>query len=463
MAPGLLSSLSGLAAGPDHAATVIVMKFGGTSLADAERIRAVEEIVRGRAAGQKVVVVVSAQAGVTNDLRDLAHRAVKETVRTTGVRKRYRELLGDLGLDVDLLADDVEELRALLKGISLVGDLTPRSLDRMMSFGERFSSRVVAATLEKAGLRAQACLSYELGLVTDSAYGCAQVLESSYDEVPKRLGPMLDGGVLPVVTGFIAKDAEGYVTTVGRGGSDYTAAILGRALGAREIELWTDVDGVMTADPRMVDSARSLESMSFAEASELAYYGAKVIHPATIQPAIKADIPIRVLNTYEPDSPGTLILRKIENGGSGPRSIATKGGITLVHVTSMRMLLQPGFMARLFQLFETHGVVIDMISTSEVSVTLTTDTDLNLEGARQELATFAEVRVEPDKAILCLVGEGLRDADDLLPRVFETLRGEKIPVRMVSVGASRINVSLLVDAAHEGAAVRALHREFFGS
>jgi aspartate kinase len=201
--------------------------------------------------------------------------------------------------------------------------------------------------------------------------------------------------------------------------------------------------------------------MSFSEAAELAYYGAKVIHPATIQPAVRKDIPIRVLNTMRPEHPGTLVLRE-SAASSGVRSIASKAGISAVHVTSLRMLLQHGFMRRMFEVFERHEVVIDMISTSEVSVSVTTDNPRNLPAVESDLRAFSEVRLEHDKAILCLVGEGLRDAPDVLARVFATLQRESVPVRMVSVGASRINVSLLVDRADEKRAVKALHLEFFG-
>src|SRR6185295_14014232 len=255
---------------------------------------------------------------------------------------------------------------------------------------------------------------------------------------------------------------DGFLTTLGRGGSDYSAAIFGAALAAEEIEIWTDVDGVMSADPRIVPAAKSIERMSFTEAAELAYYGAKVIHPATIQPAVAKNIGIRVLNTFRPKSPGTLILREVEGAAPGVRSIASKTGITTIHVTSLRMLLQHGFMARLFQVFERHQVVIDMVSTSEVSVSVTTDNAGDLPSLEKDLRAFAEVRVETGRSILCLVGDRLRDLPEVMERVFGTLRRESIPVRMVSVGASRTNVSLVVDQTDAARAVQALHRELYG-
>ena len=449
---------------------MLVMKFGGTSVGDAARIRDVIEIVRGRLARQPVVVV-SAQSGVTNDLISLAESAAKGETSATALRARLERLVAELSLPPDIVEEELDELDALLRGVTLVGELTPRSLDRMMSFGERCSARIVAAAMTNAGIPAAPHMAYEVGLLTDSGYGSAVVDPSTYDAIPMFLDPALSfwsfsatgvqTGEVPVITGFIARDKDGFLTTLGRGGSDYSAAIFGAALAAEEIEIWTDVDGVMSADPRIVPGAASLDTMSFAEAAELAYYGAKVIHPATIQPAVAKNIPIRVLNTFRPQSKGTLILASVEGVKPGARSIASKSGITTIHVTSHRMLLQHGFMARLFQVFERHRVVIDMVSTSEVSVSVTTDNPRDIDALTADLRAFAEVRVEAGRSILCLVGDRLHDLPDVMERVFGTLREASIPVRMVSVGASRINVSLVVDQADAARAVQALHREFF--
>jgi aspartate kinase len=441
---------------------MLVMKFGGTSVGDAARIRDVIEIVRGRLA-RRPVVVVSAQSGVTNELIALAESAAKGETPAAALRARFDKLLADLALPADLVEEELDELDALLKGITLVGDLTPRSLDRMMSFGERCSARIVAAAMTKAGIPSAPHMAYDVGLLTDSNYGAAAVEPSTWEDIPRLLGPRVAKGETAVVTGFIARDKDGFLTTLGRGGSDYSAAIFGAALAAEEIEIWTDVDGVMSADPRAVPAATSLDTMSFAEAAELAYYGAKVIHPATIQPAVAKNIPIRVLNTFRPQSKGTLILASVADVKLGVRSIASKSGITTIHVTSHRMLLQHGFMARLFQVFERHRVVIDMVSTSEVSVSVTTDNPRDLEALTADLRAFAEVRVEAGRSILCLVGDRLHDLPEVMERIFRTLREASIPVRMVSVGASRINVSLVVDQPHATNAVKALHRAFFGA
>jgi len=434
------------------------MKFGGTSVADAVRIRTVIALVRERL-DRRPVVVASAHAGVTNLLIDLAHRALKGGAAATEVRDRHRAILESLDLPRDMLQEDLDDLRSLLKGIALVGELTPRSLDCIMSFGERLSARVLAAAMSAADLPAVACNAYDLGLVTDSRFGAAHPLESCYADLGQRL-KAVDG--VPVVTGFIGKDRHGNITTLGRGGSDYSASIVGRAVGAEEIQIWTDVDGVMSADPKICPDARSLKVLSFVEASELAYYGAKVVHPSTMIPAVKARIPVRVLNTYRPDHPGTVILDRAPASPEAVKSIAHRGHLALITVTSTRMLMQPGFMARLFEVFGRHEVVIDMVATSEVSVSLTTDARKDFRRATEELREFAEVEVEERLAVVCLVGEGIRSAPGTVADAFDTLRDAGVPVRMVSFASTNVNVSILVAEKGVERAVRALHRRFWG-
>jgi len=436
---------------------MLIMKFGGTSVADAERIRTVVRLAADRLP-DRPVVVVSALAGVTNALIDLARRALKGPASVNGLRDLHRKVLEDLGLPPDLVQEEMDDLRSLLKGITLVGELTPRSLDCIQSFGERFSARIVAEAFRAAGHPAKACDAYDLGLVTDERFGAANPLESCYEPLGRNL-KAVEG--IPVVTGFIGRDRRGNITTLGRGGSDYSASILGRACGASEIQIWTDVDGVMTADPKTCPAARSLDVLSFAEASELAYYGAKVVHPSTMIPAVRAEIPVRVLNTYRPEHPGTVILGSARKARGIVKSIASRGRLSLITVTSTRMLMQPGFMARLFEVFGRHEVVIDMVATSEVSVSLTTDTRKDLKPALEELREIAEVDVEARQAIVCLVGEGLRESPGTLAAIFGTLRAAGVRVRMVSMAASNVNVSLLVAEKSVPRAVRALHARFF--
>ncbi len=436
---------------------MIVMKFGGTSVADATRVRTVVRLARERIE-RRPVVVVSALAGITNLLIDLAHRALKGATGVQEVRDRHRQILEDLSLPPDLVAEEVDDLRSLLKGITLVGELTPRSLDCIMSFGERLSSKVVAAAFRAEGVEADACNAYDLGLVTDGRFGSASPLESCYEALGRSLAKVKG---IPVVTGFIGRDRKGNITTLGRGGSDFSASILGRAVGAEEIQIWTDVDGVMTADPKLCPKARSLGELSFSEASELAYYGAKVVHPSTMIPAVAAQIPVRVLNTYRPDHPGTVILAKVPAVKGGVKSIASRSGLALISVTSTRMLMQTGFMAKIFEVFGRHEVVIDMVATSEITVSLTTDTRKDLEPALAELREFADVEVERNHSIVCLVGEGIRGSGSTLAAIFETLRDMRVKIRMLSLAASNVNVSILVPERSVSRAVKALHARFF--
>jgi len=434
------------------------MKFGGTSLTGADQVHRVIDLVRDRRDRQPVVVV-SAHGGVTNVLDGLAKSALEGRVSIERVRFRHAEILEGLGLPKDLVDDLLGELSSLLTGITLVKELTDRSLDYIHSFGERLSSRIVAAAFRKAGLPARALLAWDLGLVTDSAFGAAHPRKESFPRIRRALETVTD---VPVVTGYIAKDRDGNITTLGRSGSDFTASIIGAAVGAEEIQIWTDVEGVMSADPRIVPHAASIPRLSFSEASELAYYGARVIHPSTMVPAVEEGIPLRVLSTLRPDHPGTVILGDSENGDSAVKSIAQKRGLTLINVVSTRMLLQHGFMARLFDVFARHEIVVDMIATSEISVSITTDSKRDVTPCVRELSGFAEVEIERGLGIVCLVGEGIRRQPGVTARIFTTLSDAGVTTRMISVGATKINVSFLVDDEDVEPSVKALHAAFFG-
>jgi aspartate kinase len=438
---------------------MIVLKFGGTSLTDAANIRAIAEIVRSTD-DERPVVVVSAHAGVTDLLDSLADEALKRKTDLAPVRDRHLRLLEDLDLPGDLLDDLLTELESLLTGVTLVRELTDRSRDYILSFGERMSSLVVAAAFRQAGLPARAIAAWDLGLVTDSAFGAAHPRKECFPRIRQSLLTVKE---VPVITGFIAKDRDGNITTLGRSGSDFTASLVGAAVGAREIQIWTDVDGVMSADPRIVSGAKSLPRLSFNEMSELAYYGAKVIHPSTMVPAITNRIPVRVLNTHAPTHPGTVILDEPAPKAPPVSSIAYRRRLTLINVVSTRMLLQHGFMARLFDVFARHEVVVDMISTSEISVSITTDSHCGLGPVLRELEEVADVTVESDKAIVCLVGDGIRTTSGTVSRIFTTLEHAGVVTRMISMGATRINVSFLVSEEDVETAVRALHTEFFES
>ena len=435
-----------------------VLKFGGTSVGSAGNLATVRDIVA-RYAKEPLVVVVSAHSGVTDALLGLARNAVAGGSALEPLRERHRELLQALGMNPSILEPLFAELHDLLRGLSLVRELTPRSLDLVASFGERLSVRGIAPYFRAGGIPATPVDAYDVGLRTDSRFTAANADYRCFPAVRKLLGAV--PGV-PVVTGFIAKDANGDVTTLGRSGSDLTATLLGAALDADEVQIWTDVDGVMTADPRVVKGARSVPVLSIAEASELAYYGAKVIHPATMLPAVENRIPVRVLNTLNPENEGTTILAEAPPSGDPVKSIASKRGIILVTVASTRMLLQSGFMAKIFEVFARHDLSVDLVATGEVTVSVTVDTDRHLEEVAGELAAFSSVTIERDMAQVCVVGHGIGQRHGVAADVLGALKEAKIPVRLISHGGTRINISLLVDAKSADGAVRALHGKFFG-
>ncbi len=443
---------------PEEGSAVLVMKFGGTSLADRERIDTVVSLVRSRL-DRKPVVVCSAHAGVTDLLLQGAHRAAAGEPDLSAVRRREHELLVSLKLSPKLVEDDLERLDQMFRGLALLGELTPRSLDQVAAFGERMSVKAVAAVLRKRRIPATAVQADEAGLVTNGRFGRASPRPEAYTNLARSLRKVKG---VPVVTGFIGCDRDGNVTTLGRSGSDYTATIVGRALGVAEVEIWTDVSGVLTADPRTVKDARPVEQLTYAEASELAYYGAKVIHPATIQPAVEKGIPVRILNTLDPTAQGTVI--RPPQGRRRPRvtSIASKRGIHLVNIVSGRMLGQSGFMAKVFDAFKRHDVAVDLIATSEVSVTVSVDDTSGLPGVVQDLEAFSKVTVKEGAALVAVIGERMKQASGLAGRVFTAIGEAKVPVLAISYGATKTNLQIVVPEESEKTVVRALHEVLFG-
>jgi len=438
---------------------MIVMKFGGSSVAGAEKIRRVAGIVRGRLA-RKPVLVVSAFRGVTDDLLALARESLTgDRARIDALARRHREAAAELGVDPAPLEPLFEELAALARGISLIRELTPRTLDRVASFGERFSVRLVAAALSKNGVPARAVDAFDAGLLTDDRFGSAVPLPEADGALRASFAGIQD---LPVVTGFVGRTRAGEITTLGRNGSDYSATILGAALGADEIQIWSDTDGIMTADPRLVPSAKPLGALSFAEACELAYYGGKVLHPHTLVPAMAKDIPVRVLNTFKPDHPGTLVVaRPPKADGAVLKSIAFKRHQLIVSASSPRMTSGPGFLARIFAAFARHEVDVDMVATSEVSVSATTAGEKGVERLTAELSPEFEMSVERGQAVICAVGDGIQHVPGVAADVFSAVRSAGVNVRMISQGASKNNVAFVVEDADVERAVRALHERFF--
>jgi aspartate kinase len=371
------------------------------------------------------------------------------------IADRHYELLDALKLPRTVAEKNLAELHDLLKGIHMVKEVTPRLYDYVTSFGERLSSKCFAALLRARGHKdAEAINAYDLGFRTDSKFMNARPLPDTYETIADAFKP--HAGKLVIVTGFIAKDKNGDITTIGRSGSDFSAAIFGAALSCEEIQVWKDVPGVMTCDPTLIKAARPLARLSFEEASELAYYGAEVLHPSTMVPAIKRDIPVRVLHTFDPEAPGTVISTKAEIDPKYPiKCIVYKEDQVLINVRSERMLGMEGFMARMFGIFERHHIVIDMISTSEVSVSLTTN--------KKDLVDLAsKVDVQPNKTIVAVVGEGMKHAVGLAARTFKAVAAAGVSLQMISQGASEINITFLVDNKEIPNVCNSLHKEYFG-
>lgn len=447
----------------------VVMKFGGTSVGTPEAmLRTARHIAREK---RTPIVVVSALGGVTNLLLEAVHKAkdgndYKKLFDV--IIERHQSVIEENKLDQHELLDSLrKELSRILQGVEMLGELSPRIKDQLLSLGERMSVRLLAATLRTLGLSAKAWKSWELGLRTSTEYNNARLLDDCIPEIRDAL-KVTDPNEIPVVTGFIGRSVDGEITTLGRGGSDFSAAIFGVAAEVEEIQIWTDVPGFLRADPRLVPSAEVISAMHFEEAAELAFFGAKVLHPRTIEPARRAGIPVRVLGTFEVDPErikgiehfGTLI------GKEAPkeplRALALRSGVHSLTIHSLRMLEAHGFLARIFDILARHEISVDVIATSEVSISMTFDCGgEKLEPAIEELSVFAEVIKAPTRSILCLVGEGLRSESSLLPNIFSILSDAKLPIHVISQGASRINMTLVCDSEHAPRAMKALHDAFF--
>jgi len=440
---------------------MLVMKFCGTSVESAEAIHRVAAIVRARQA-RHPVVVVSAMGKTTNKLLAIASTAVKGDRQTAleqldHLRDFHRREAAELGVDQEI-DTHFAELAELVKGIAIMGEFTPRATDAISSYGERISSIIVTAQFNKCGIKTTHVDSRSV-IVTDKRHTqAAPLFEQTNTRLAATIPPLARDQVV-VMGGFIASTEDGVTTTLVRGGSDYTASIVGAGIGAEEIQIWTDVDGMLTADPTILPGVHRLKMCTFAEAAELAYFGAKVLHPATVLPAIEKNIPVRILNSRRPEVEGTLIVSDPPPSSTPIRSIACKKNITLVNIVSTRMLMAHGFLLRIFEVFNRHETAVDMLATSEVSVSLTIDNTSSLPAIRKELENFAEVTVEENQAIVCLVGENLRRSAGSAARAFAALDG--IQPHMVSQGASQLNISMVVPAADLARAVESLHREFF--
>ena len=449
------------------------MKFGGTSVEDAAAMRRTAAIVRGRRErGLQPVVVVSAMAKVTDQLlaaAAAAGRGEKADALAIASRLRHRHietannlLCGELFIEVEQsIQRRFDSLDNLLRGIAAVGELTPRTSDKVVSYGERLSSRIVAAAFAQEGLSG-AHVDARRCIITDSNYGRAVPQEAAIERaLAAEVLPLIEAGKTPVMGGFIGSNAEGITTTLGRGGSDFTAALIGGGMHAGAIEIWTDVDGIMTTDPRICPNALRVKTISFEEAAELAYFGAKVLHPATILPAVQKSIPVWVLNSRNAANEGTKITAVAPPCASPFKSIAVKRRLTIIDIVANRMLMTHGYLKRVFDIFDKYRCIIDMVSTSEVSISVTVDTNERLPEICAELEQIADVKLEGSKALICMVGEDIRGQAGISGRVFSAIR--HVNVRMISQGASEINMSFMIEESDVEEAVRALHKEFFSA
>ncbi|KAH9791634.1 Aspartokinase 2 [Citrus sinensis] len=458
-----------------------VMKFGGSSLASAERMREVAELILSFP-NERPVIVLSAMGKTTNKLLLAGEKAVGCGVTNIScidelsfIRDLHDRTVDELGIDRSIIATHLEELEQLLKGIAMLKELTPRSRDYLVSFGECMSTRIFAAYLNKIGVKARQYDAFDIGFITTDDFTNADILEATYPAVAKRLhGDWITDLAIPIVTGFLGKGWRTCaITTLGRGGSDLTATTIGKALGLQEIQVWKDVDGVLTCDPNIHPHAEPVPYLTFDEAAELAYFGAQVLHPQSMRPAREGDIPVRVKNSYNPNAPGTLIRRSRDMSKAVLTSIVLKRNVTMLDIVSTRMLGQYGFLAKVFSTFEDLGISVDVVATSEVSLSLTLDPSKlwsreliqqasELDHVVEELEKIAIVNLLQHRSIISLIGNVQRSSL-ILEKAFRVLRRSGVNVQMISQGASKVNISLIVNDDEAEQCVRALHETFFES
>jgi aspartate kinase len=435
---------------------MIVMKFGGTSVEDAAAMDRSCRIVAQRVS-RRPFVVVSALAGTTNGLLEAGRLAAdrqldKALAIASDLERRHVELLPST-------AQDFSQLRELLRALSAIGELSARTRDLIASYGEAMSSLIFTDRLQRHGQDA-VHLDARRAIVSDANFGnAAPILDATAANLEQLARPHIDAGRIVLMGGYIASTATGVTTTLGRGASDYSASIVGAAMGAEEIQIWTDVDGMLTADPRLVGNAYKIKEISFNEASELAYFGAKVLHPMSVVPAIDKNIPVYILNSRKPDGTGTRITKEARPCANLIKSIACKRGITAVTVSSSRMLMAHGFLGALFAVFDKHRTSVDMVATSEVSVSLTLDNTSALPAILEDLKPLGDVTVNGNLALICIVGNNLKYTAGIAHRAFSSVKD--INILMISHGASNINLSFLVADSDAPSAVQKIHADLF--
>ena len=451
-------------------AMTVIMKFGGTSVADAAAFENVARIVAAERESSPVVVV-SAMSGVTDRLLAATNLAIEDDANIAfasleNVFNRHHLVVKELlsGARAEHAANEIETAKDHLAQLLQTLEQTPSQRriiqDAIVSYGETLSSKLLADVLNERGINSQQLDARSCIITDDEHTSASPLLTETFSRCRSNLRPVIEARVVSILGGFIGATTQGVTTTLGRGGSDYTAALIGAALHADEIQIWTDVTGVLTADPRVVPHAQTIERLSYSEAAELAYFGAKVLHPKTIQPAIEGCIPVRICNSRAPHENGTLVGPTTETSARTVKAIAHKTGVTIVQIESARMLGAYGFLRALFEVFDKHRTVVDVVTTSEVSVSLSLDDASALPIIVEELERLGAVRVEKGRAIICVVGEGLRGTPGIAARVFSTI--SDINVALISQGASSINFTFAIEEERAGEAVNRLHDAFFG-
>jgi aspartate kinase len=449
---------------------MIVMKFGGTSVGSSEAIKRVGRIVQSRLP-QQPIVVVSAVGHITDVLVEIGqsasrHDRIKSFELILSVMKTHQNIMRDLQLTDGglkaIMQETEEQLKKITEVVQQAGHVSRHISDELLSIGEFLSANILSRHLEHCGIPSIMVDSRNV-LVTDSQFGKAQPqLTEAAPLAKKEILPHVQRGRVPVMQGFVGRDSMGRTTTLGRGGSDYSATLFGAMLDVQAVEIWTDVDGVLTADPTLVPSARRIRVMTFQEAAELAYFGARVLHPATLLPAVEKSIPVFVLNSHRPDESGTRIVKANTETAVAEcvvKSIAYKENITVITVTSTRMLMAHGFLASIFDVFNRYQTAVDLVTTSEVSVSMTIDHGDHLTEIRRDLSHFAQVETQSGKAIVSLVGERMRKTPGMPGQIFCELGA--VPIHLISQGASEINISFVIDEPDLPVVIQTLHDRFF--
>ncbi|CAL9230138.1 unnamed protein product [Arabidopsis halleri] len=463
----------------DEKGFTCVMKFGGSSVASAERMKEVADLIL-TFPEESPVIVLSAMGKTTNNLLLAGEKAVScgvsnasEIEELSIIKELHIRTVKELNIDPSVILTYLEELEQLLKGIAMMKELTLRTRDYLVSFGECLSTRIFAAYLNTIGVKARQYDAFEIGFITTDDFTNGDILEATYPAVAKRLyDDWVHDPAVPIVTGFLGKGWKtGAVTTLGRGGSDLTATTIGKALGLKEIQVWKDVDGVLTCDPTIYKQATPVPFLTFDEAAELAYFGAQVLHPQSMRPAREGEIPVRVKNSYNPKAPGTIITKTRDMTKSILTSIVLKRNVTMLDIASTRMLGQVGFLAKVFSIFEELGISVDVVATSEVSISLTLDPSKlwsreliqqELDHVVEELEKIAVVNLLKGRAIISLIGN-VQHSSLILERAFHVLYTKGVNVQMISQGASKVNISFIVNEAEAEGCVQALHKSFFES